>query len=558
MSTAAGLIEAARQFQRQNRPADAEQACRALLAGEPAHREALELLTWALVQRGELHGALGALDTLSRAWPGDPRYLTKQAELALRTGAVELARTAYERLIRAHPDTALFRYLHAKVLTEANAPRAALAEYARALELGIDQAEETLVCMANLHSALHETAAAEELLRRAIARRAEYLPALFNLATLIEERGERTEALALYERVIALDPGFEQVFARVAQLRKFERADDPLIGRMQAELASPSLSPGARESLHYGLGKAFDDCGEYAPAFRHYAAANALSSARVPRYEPAAHERFTDAIIAQCSREWFERVAPVSDAGPVFICGMFRSGTTLIEQVLGSHPAITTGGELTYFPRRIPADIVPYPAALASIAPAVLESIGRGYLDYLQAAFPRAARVTDKRPDNFLYLGLIKALFPRACIVYATRNVLDNALSVWFQNLDARFNYANDLRHIVHYNAQLQRLMAHWGTLFGADILDVNYDRFVAGQRAQTARLLDFCGLDWSDATLRFHERDSTVRTASLWQVRQPLYQRSSGRWRHYRDELGDLPGYLRELGLAGATADPA
>ncbi len=184
---------------------------------------------------------------------------------------------------------------------------------------------------------------------------------------------------------------------------------------------------------------------------------------------------------------------------------MFRSGTTLIEQVLGSHPAITTGGELPYFARRVGADIVPYPDALAGVAPAVLQALGRGYLDYLHEAFPGAARVTDKRPDNFLYLGLIKALFPRARIVHASRNVLDNALSLWFQNLDARFNYANSLRHIVHYNAQQQRLMAHWGTLFGADILDVSYDRFVADQRAQTARLLDFCGLDWTDAALDFH-----------------------------------------------------
>lgn len=558
MSARTRHLEAARRFQGLNQPAAAEAACRELLAQEPGDREALELLTWALVQRGELHGALGVLDTLSSAWPAEPRYLTKLAELALRTGASGLARAAYERLVVMHPRVPLFRYLFAKVLTEANAPRAALAEYARALELGIDQPEETLVCMASLHSALHETAQAEVLLQRATGCKPDYVPALFNLATLVEERGERDTALALYERVIALDPGFEQVFARVAQLRRFERADDPLIGRMLSELDSPRLSPGARESLHYGLGKAYDDCAEYARAFRHYAAANGLSRSRVPPYDPAAQERLIDAIIAQCSREWFERVAPVADASPVFICGMFRSGTTLIEQVLGSHPSITTGGELVYFPRRVAADIVPYPAALASIAPAVLQSIGSGYLDYLRESFPGAARVTDKRPDNFLYLGLIKALFPRARIVYASRNVLDNALSLWAQNLDARFNYANDLRHIVHYNAQLQRLMAHWGTLFDQDILEVNYDRFVADQRPQTARLLEFCGLDWSDAALRFHERDSTVRTASLWQVRQPLYQRSSGRWRHYRDELGELLDYLRELGLAGMAEDPA
>jgi len=551
-------LASARELQARNRPAETERLCRELLAGQPQHREALELLTWALVQRGELGGALGALERLGRAFPDDPRYLTKQAELHLRCGNVPPARACYERLIRLHPAVALFRYLFARVLSEANEPRAALASYNAALELGIDQAGETLVCMAAIHSALHEAGQAEELLRRALAIEPDYVPALFNLATLVEERGDRDGARELYERVIALDPGFEQGFARVAQLRRFERADDPFIRRMLAALDAPSLSAGARESLHYGLGKAFDDCADYARAFRHYEAANALSRTRVAPYDPAAQERFVDAIIAHCSRAWFESVAPVSDASPVFICGMFRSGSTLVEQVLGAHPAITCGGELAYFPRRVASDIAPYPQALAALSAAQLAALGRGYEDYLRQGFPGAGRVTDKRPDNFLYLGLIKALFPRARIVHTTRHPLDNALSLWFQNLDARFSYANDLSHILHYGQQLQRLMRHWDSLFGDDILELDYDRFVADQRGQSERLLRFCGLDWTEDTLRFHEKAGRVRTASLWQVREPLYRRSSGRWRHYQAQLGEQIAWLRANGRAAALRDPA
>ncbi len=248
MSARTRHLEAARRFQGLNQPAATERRAANCSRRNPgtAKRWSCSPGRWCSAATSTARSA--RCDALSRAWPAEPRYLTKLAELALRTGASGLARAAYERLIAMHPRVPLFRYLFAKVLTEANAPREALAEYARALELGIDQPEETLVCMASLHSALHETAQAEALLQRATGCKPDYVPALFNLATLVEERGERATALALYERVIALDPGFEQVFARVAQLRRFERADDPLIGRMLAELDSPRLSAGrARE-----------------------------------------------------------------------------------------------------------------------------------------------------------------------------------------------------------------------------------------------------------------------------------------------------------------------
>lgn len=159
--------------------------------------------------------------------------------------------------------------------------------------------------------------------------------------------------------------------------------------------------------------------------------------------------------------------------------------------------------------------------------------------------FPGALRLTDKRPDNFLYIGLIKQMFPTAKIVNTIRQPLDNCLSVYFQHLDQQMSYALDLMSIGHYYQQYQRLMRHWKTLYGADILDLDYDQLVRAPNPTIGTLLEFCGLPWEDQCANFHQTLGVVRTGSVWQVREQLYQRSSGRWRNYEKHLGQLAAML-------------
>jgi hypothetical protein len=184
-----------------------------------------------------------------------------------------------------------------------------------------------------------------------------------------------------------------------------------------------------------------------------------------------------------------------------------------------------------------------------------LASLAARYLETLSRLFPRATHVTDKRPDNFLYLGLVKCLFPEARIVHTLRHPLDNCLSIWFLHLDHGMGYALDLSDIAHYYLQYRRLMAHWKSLFGADILDFDYDVLVREQRSSVASLLDFCGLDWHEGCMEFQRADRAVKTASVWQVREPLYQRSSGRWRNYERHLAPLREALGDLGGAAGSA---
>jgi hypothetical protein len=246
----------------------------------------------------------------------------------------------------------------------------------------------------------------------------------------------------------------------------------------------------------------------------------------------------------------FEQREAMQASPSIFICGMFRSGSTLVEQVLAVHPRVTSGGELNLVPRMVGSDLSPFPNAIATASADTFANLAARYRDAIAALFPGADVVTDKRPDNFLYLGLIKLMFPRARIVHTVRDPLDNCLSVYFLHLDQRMSYALDLMDIAHYYAQYRRLMAHWKSLFGNDILDFDYDAFVREPRPALERLLGFCGLDWDERCLAFHEQPSAVKTASVWQVREPLYTRASGRAAHYANHLRGARAFLAEKGV--------
>jgi len=215
---------------------------------------------------------------------------------------------------------------------------------------------------------------------------------------------------------------------------------------------------------------------------------------------------------------------------------------------------VTAGGEIDFVPTLVQTELAPFPTRLAQVSSSQLEELAARYLASLSTLFPGALHVTDKRPDNFLYLGLIKSLFPNARIIHTTRDALDNCLSVFFLHLDHSMGYALDLMDAAHYYRQYRRLMTHWKALFGADILDFDYDAFVREPRPAVARLLDFCGLDWEENCMSFHRVSNAVKTASVWQVREPLYQRSSGRWRNYARHLDPLRAYLDDPSDGTAT----
>jgi Sulfotransferase family len=290
-----------------------------------------------------------------------------------------------------------------------------------------------------------------------------------------------------------------------------------------------------------------DAAGQFDEAFSVATAANAASRAAAgsqARYDRGDREDSIDRLI-----ETFDRRVPNHDTSPspVFICGLYRSGSTLVEQILAGHSRVTAGGELDLLPTLV-AGIADYPRSVPKADADLVAKWRDFYLGGLPSQPAADHIVTDKRPDNFLHIGLIKTIFPNAKIVHTLRNPADNLLSLYFLHLDPSMAYALDLDDAAHWYGQYRRLMAHWKSLYGDDILDVDYDALVEDPETVVRELLDFCGLDWDPGCLEFNRRGRAVRTASVWQVREPLYKRSSGRWRNYARHLDRLHAALGAL----------
>ena len=460
-------------------------------------------------------------------------------------GRADEAVQAYRRLLAIRPDLPDSWFNLALMERQAGRFAAALAAYDEAVRRGVSGPEEAWLNRGVIHADdLGRPDLALQDLEAALAIAPDWLPALLNLGNLHEDMGRREAAAQAYAQVLAVAPGHPVAMARAAGLARLTGPDDPVIAALRSAVSRPGQDVADRAELGFALGRALDQVGAYDDAFAAYAAANAASRAIDPegaRYDRAGHERFIDSLIAAFP----EPAAAVADAGapPVFICGLFRSGSTLVEQIMAGHSRVTGGGELGLVPGLARA-VAGYPQALAGAGPEVFGQLRGLYLGGLKTARPQADVVTDKRPDNFLHIGLIKAMFPNARIVHTVREPLDVILSNWFLHLDRSMGHALDLGDLAHWHGQYVRLMRHWKTLY-PDILDLDYDALVVEPRPAIERLLAYCGLDWEAAVLDFHKAAAPVRTASVWQVREPLYRRSSGRWRNYERHLDGVRAAL-------------
>ena len=484
----------------------------------------------------------------------NPETLVHEALRLDREGRVADAIAAYQRVLSRWPGLADCWYRLAVLQRQTMQFEASLASYQRALDHGVNKPEEVHLNRGVIFSDYaHQYAAAERELQAAIALNPDYIPALMNLANLHEDLGRRQPAIDAYERVLALDGTNAEALARYANLKTIERCDDPLIERLRYAIGAPGRQAAERASLGFALGRAHDACGAYAAAFDAYSGANRDSRDSAPPdatpYDRVSMERLVERLMQSFAAP--RRLAASGHSGPrpIFVCGMFRSGSTLAEQLLAGDQRVVAGGEIDFLPRAVREMLAPFPESAASLTSTQAESLAARYLKMLAGFFPGADFVTDKRPDNFLYIGLIKLLFPDAQVVHTIRNALDNCLSIYFLHLDQRMSYALDLLDTGHYYRQYTRLMAHWKGLFEADIVEFNYDQFVHAPQAAGERLFASLGLDWHDRYLAPAPEGRPIRTASVWQVREQVYRRSSGRARHYATQLGALRSYLEAGG---------
>jgi tetratricopeptide (TPR) repeat protein len=369
---------------------------------------------------------------------------------------------------------------------------------------------------------------------------------LSNLGTCLQVMGRFKEADFWLEKAAAIAPHDAKIQYAVAQHRKI-RADGPEIAAWEKLAASlPEQNLEDRSHIHFALAKAYEDLGDRDRAFDHLLTANQAKRAQVIYDEEA-----TLAKLAR-TREIFtaEFLQRFKDAGdpsiqPVFILGMPRSGSTLVEQILASHPDVYGAGELTDLPEMIDGWAtehgVGWPDLAAQLTAQDMNALGGHYAAAQQGRGGAALRVTDKSPGNFWMIGLIHSMLPNAKIIHTRRDPVDTCLSCFsklFQDVAFTYDLAELGRHWRIYD----QMMVHWHEVLPAGVLfDIHYEELVADQEGQTRRLLDYCGLDWNESVLAFHKNERPVNTASVLQVRNPIYTESAGRWRPAADKLAPL-----------------
>ncbi len=504
------LLSGAGAAREAGRAAEAEQLYLDALQRQPDSMAAHRALAGLLRDQGRLKAAERQLRRALRLKPTEAQAHNDLGDLYRAQEKFDQAAACYRRVIELAPDFAPAYVNLAVVLQYLDLPAEVPGLFWQALELDPDIAEARL-----------------------------------GVGSALLQAGRIEEAVAEHRRAIALDPDLSVAYMTLAAIPGVSLSDREL-AHLEGLLSGGELAEEDRSNLLFALAKAYESRGDFDTAFQRARAANEIDRSRQP-FSAAAHADFIDRSIAAFPPDFFEtRRGFGSDSQrPVFIVGLPRSGTTLVEQIVASHPEAFGGGELTAMPnlaKALPSRLwAPYPQCVARIDRDAAASLAERYLAALERLETGAARVTDKHPFNFRNLGLIALLFPKAKIIHCRRDPRDVALSCYFLKFQTPISFACDLADFGLHHRGYERLMAHWRRVLPLQILELDYEELVARQDEKSREIIAHCGLDWDPRCLAFHETDRTVRTASSWQVRQPIYARSVGRWRRYEKFLGPL-----------------
>ena len=561
-------------------PAEALASFDAALEIEPEHSEALNNRGKALVDLGRGDEALRSFDKALAIDPHPARALNNRGNALMKLRRAEEALANYEQALALEPRAADAHNNRGTALRELRRYDEALASFDRALALLPGNAE----ILGNAAHTLLDLGRAEDALANydlAIALRPDYDQAHNGRGNALAKLGRENEALASYDRAISLAPGAAPAYnnkglalmqsgrveegGRLIEIaialdaksglalhnlslsKKFEPGD-AIISEMEvfARNASP-LDVEGRIYVHFALGKAYADIGQFEASFHHFSHGNGLKRAQSD-YDEA------NVLCALArTRNIYSREEMASYGGhgdpsplPVFVFGMPRSGTTLVEQILASHREVHGAGEIKDFEMAVAELGGAAGGALArpelDMTGAQLDRIGANYIRRIRAAAPAASRIVDKMTENFRFAGLIALALPRARMIHVRRDPLDTCLSCFCTLFAEDLPYAYDLAELGRYHRAYEGLMDHWrAALPPGMMLEVRYEDVIADLEGQSRRIVGHCGLEWDARCLEFHRSERSVRTASFAQVRRPLYPTSVGRWRSYEAFLGPL-----------------
>jgi tetratricopeptide (TPR) repeat protein len=513
---------------------------RRALALKPDFAEAHNNLGNVLRDLGQLDDALA---NYGRALELDPHFADAHCNFgnALRdVGRLQEALLSYRRALELKPSLAEAHNNLGNVHLDLMQLNEAEASYRRALELRPDYVY-ALTSLARVLRQQGRAAAAEESCRSALLVAPDTADSVAFLAELHADRGEFAEAEALFKRALEVDPDLPAAWAGLVRCRRMTDSDSNWLTAAQ-RLVAGRLPLHQEIYLRFAIGKYFDDVKNYEQAFHSYYLANELTRKYAAVFDRAALTGQVDRILQSYGREWLSEVRyhGASSERPIFIVGMPRSGTSLAEQILASHPAVFGAGELPFW--HDAATVFDSSASDTATQASMIGDFAQAYLRQLGELSPETPRVVDKMPTNFKMLGLICAALPNARIIHMRRNPIDTCLSIYFQNFSIAHAYASDLEDLAHYYSEYLRLMAHWRAALPAGaILDVSYEELVSQPQASIRAMLEFVGLPWDGRCLEFHATRRTVITPSKWQVRQKISNTSVDRWRNYEPFVGLL-----------------
>jgi tetratricopeptide (TPR) repeat protein len=463
------------------------------------------------------------------------------AETALQRGRPDAAIVCANRAVAVMPTDPIALILRAKCLFVSGEPRGALDAAAAASKI-VGEAPETLDALGAIFGLLGLHQRAKRYFERAVAVRSDVPQYLFNLAATERMTGALEEAEAHCDAAIALDRRYGQAYYLRSDLRT-QTPDRNHIGDMETLIRAGGLAQPSEVMLRFALGKECEDLELHDRAFGHIDAGCDLQRRSIKQGHADAIAEI-NRIIQTHTRSWLDAAPPgYSGAAPVFVAGLPRTGTTLVERIIASHPATSSVGETGAFAAEIHRAMKSAPTATD------LAGLGRGYIDVATAFCTRRNdRFVDKTLQNYLYCGLIRAALPAAKIILLQRHPLDTCWAIYKAHFQGKFLFSYHQIELAEYYLAYRRLSRHWRETLPADaLLEINYEDIVTDQSAASRRLIDFVGLPWDEEVLRFHESPAPSATASAVQVRRPIYSSSVGKWRHHVERLAPLRARLAQ-----------
>ncbi|WP_158770693.1 tetratricopeptide repeat-containing sulfotransferase family protein [Paraglaciecola sp. L1A13] len=529
---------------RANKLNEAKEACLTLLSEGHVEKEPLYLILLELANiQADYTFSLNYYDHLIGLFPDELTYYLEKADLLRKLGKPKAGIQCYEQLLARKPSNANARYNFALFLKKEGQSERAIANYLRAIEFHISEPQEVYLNIGVIYSELHDTDNAIKYYSNALTINSHYVPALYNLGGIYEELGKKEIAVDYYMQILALEPSNINALSRLVYAKSDLSLESEEVQKLKSYTDSASYTYENFDTLEtalFALGKVYDERKVYPKAFYYYKKGNELGDKRITPYKPNEVSGETKLLTANFTKPWYQNSKIDNDYEPIFVCGMFRSGSTLVESILSEHPQLCSGGEISLLNKCI-NDAKKYSG---SLSPSDYGSIAENYKKQIGKIFGTHNAVVDKSLDNFKNIGLIKAIFPKAKIICTDRNPLDICISIYFQQLGSSLNYSTELRHIAHYYIEYKKTLKHWLQMFPGEIFLVNYEQLVENPTGVCARLFYYCDLEWRDIYLDFYKSNKLVKTASIWQVRQPL-QKLASRSQNYKSQIREIEEML-------------